>query len=112
MRERWEYGWAFDRGSYNWIAEHDTAEEALQATRGMRFNNTQANPAIRRITYDEPLVVKTNPCAQRPGGSQDIRHRASGFVQEVHLEHMRMRVAGMTEKEAWDALYEQETVDE
>ena len=105
--ERWEYGWMWP-DKFNRIGgDFDTAEEALGKVEGMRLNhNAPAKPAIRRVVYDEPLTMQSNPCSQRPGGSQDIDQGARvARVQGVHLEHMRMRLAGMTEEEAWDALY-------
>ena len=104
--ERWEYGWMWP-DKFNRIGgDFDTAEEALGKVEGMRLNhNAPAKPAIRRVVYDEPLAMQSNPCSGRPGGSQD--QEVTGRVQDVHLEHMRMRLAGMTEQEAWDAIYAQ-----
>ena len=100
--ERWEHGWRWPDKFIRIGGDFDTVEEALGRVEGMRLDwLAPAKPAIRRVVYDEPLTMQSNPCSQRPGGSQDQVAR----VQDVHLEHMRMRLAGMTEQEAWDALY-------
>ena len=103
--ERWEHGWMWPDKFIRIGGDFDTVEEALGRVEGMRLDwLAPAKPAIRRVVYDEPLTIESNPCSQRPGGMQGI-HGDTGRVQDVHLEHIRMRLAGMTEQEAWDALY-------